>query len=172
MSLGKKSQKTNAMRLLDKLGISYELRSYDYDESDLSGLKAASAIAEDPVKVFKTLLCINQKQEAFVFVIPVAQELDLKLAAQAAGQKSLQLAPQKDLLRFSGYLRGGCSPLAMKKLYPSFLDQSALEHDYIVVSAGKRGLQLIVSPLDLMSAVPLKDACLCRGIKKGSAYES
>ena len=142
--------KTNALRLLSQAGISYRTASYDYDEADLSGLKAAQAIGMPLEQVFKTLVTRGDKRGILVFCIPVCCTLDLKKAAKAAGDKKVEMVHQNELLPLTGYIRGGCSPVGMKKAYPTFLDETAELYDEIAVSAGARGQQLILSPADLI----------------------
>lgn len=141
--------KTNAMRMLDRAKILYEVLSYEYDESDLSGVHAAQALSLDPAQVFKTLVTRGGKGGVFVFCIPVGAELDLKKAARCAGVKSIEMLHVRELQGLTGYIRGGCSPVGMKKQYPTFIDASADKFGEIYVSAGLRGQQLKVSPREL-----------------------
>ncbi len=141
--------KTNAMRMLDRAKIPYEVLSYEYDESDLSGVHAAQALSLDPAQVFKTLVTRGGKGGVFVFCIPVGAELDLKKAARCAGVKSIEMLHVRELQGLTGYIRGGCSPVGMKKQYPTFIDASADMFGEIYVSAGLRGQQLKVSPREL-----------------------
>jgi len=141
--------KTNAMRLLDKAHIAYRTAEYPFDEDDLNGMHAAAGIAMPPEQVFKTLVAQGDKHGIAVFCIPVCCELDMKKAARAAGDKKIELIHVKDLLRVTGYLRGGCSPVGMKKQFPTFLEETARLHGEIAVSAGQRGCQVILSPRDL-----------------------
>ena len=147
--------KTNAMRPLDQKKIPYSTAQYDYDEQDLSGLHAAQAIGLAPERVFKTLVAKGERQGYLVFCIPVCCELDLKKAAKAAGDKKVDLIAMKELLPVTGYLRGGCSPIGMKKKFPTYLDASALDQQTIAVSAGIRGCQIVLSPQDLSSFVEM-----------------
>lgn len=140
---------TNAMRLLRQAKIPFETGSYTVDETDLSGVHAAHELGVEPERVFKTLVARGDKTGINVFVIPVAEELDLKKCAAASGNKKLEMVHVKDLLGLTGYVRGGCSPVGMKKHYPTFLDETAGLWDKIYVSAGQRGLQLILAPEDL-----------------------
>lgn len=133
--------KTNAVRLLDQQKISYELLTYEASEA-IDGISVANKIGYPASHVYKTLVTTAGVGKYFVFVIPVGKELDLKAAARAAGEKKIEMLPLKDLLSTTGYVRGGCSPVGMKKLFPTFIDESAKELDYIIVSAGKIGLQL------------------------------
>ena len=141
-----KIQKTNAMRLLDSAGISYSMASYDYDESDLSGVHAAQELGVPDEIVFNTLVTRGDGNAIFVFVIPVAESLDLKKAAKASGNKSIEMIHVKEILDITGYIRGGCSPIGMKKSYPTFIDETAILSEKIYFSAGKRGVQIILDP--------------------------
>jgi len=145
-------QKTNAMRLLEQAGIPYRAAEYEYDENDLNGRHAADAIGLPYEQVFKTLLTRGSKG-FYVFCLPVDGELDLKKAAAAAGEKSVQMLHVKELLPVTGYIRGGCSPIGMKKPFPTFLEETAQLFDEIAVSAGARGLQLILSPQALVDFI-------------------
>ncbi|MBQ0092384.1 MAG: Cys-tRNA(Pro) deacylase [Clostridiales bacterium] len=143
--MAKQEEKTNAMRMLDVAGLPYTTERYEVDESDLSGVHAASVLGLDPDVMFKTLVAKGDKRGYLVFVIPVAEELDLKKCARAAGDKRVELIPVKDLLPLTGYLRGGCSPVGMKKKFPTYFDETVLLCDRIYVSAGQRGRQLCVN---------------------------
>ena len=140
---------TNAMRMLRTAGVPFSTRSYEVDESDLSGVHAAEVLGLDPAQMFKTLVAHGEKRGFLLFVIPVAEELDLKKCAVAAGDKRVELIPVRDLLPLTGYLRGGCSPVGMKKQFPTFFDETASLFETIFVSAGKRGLQLEVDSQQL-----------------------
>lgn len=142
-------QKTNAMRLLDAAGIAYRTATYPVDLEDLSGVHAAQLLGIPPAGVYKTLVLQSDKGSYLVCCIAVDREVDLKALAALAGVKSAAMIPQKDLLGVTGYLRGGCSPIGMKKKFPTFLDQAALQQPTIAVSAGQRGVQLLLSPGDL-----------------------
>jgi len=142
--------KTNAARLLDKQGIAYDLVPYQVDESDLSATTVAAKLGQDIEQVFKTLVLRGDKTGVFVCVIPGGNELDLKLAARASGNKSAAMVPMKEILELTGYIRGGCSPIGMKKRYPIFIHESCLLFDFIFISAGIRGLQLKIAPGDLI----------------------
>ncbi|MBN1184456.1 MAG: Cys-tRNA(Pro) deacylase [Bacteroidales bacterium] len=144
--------KTNAARILDRMGIKYELVSYEVDESDLSASAVAEKLGQNIDQVFKTLVSRGDKSGIFVCIIPGAEELDLKKAAQISGNKSAAMIPLKEILDITGYIRGGCSPIGMKKNYPTFLDDSCVLYDFIFVSAGIRGLQLKITPDDLIKA--------------------
>lgn len=153
-------EKTNPMRMLEQEGISYDTASYTVDENDLSGLHAAKMLGTGPDRVFKTLVAKGEKRGYLVFCIPVAEELDLKKAARAAGDKRVELLPLKELLPVTGYMRGGCSPIGMKKHFPTYIEETAALFDSIYISAGKRGVQLIVSTEALMRFLPAQAADL------------
>ena len=140
---------TNAMRLLTQAGIPFETSEYPVDESDLSGVHAAEMLGVEPDCVFKTLVVRGERRGICVFVIPVAEELDLKKCAAAMGDKKAEMIHVRELLGLTGYVRGGCSPIGMKKKYPTFIDEIATLFDRIYVSAGMRGQQLIINPEDL-----------------------
>ena len=152
------SAKTNAVRLVVQAGISCTEAVYDFDENDLNGMHAAEAICFPPEQVFKTLVARGPKTGIHVFCIPVCCELDLKKAALAAKDKSIELLPVKELLNTTGYIRGGCSPVGMKKHYPTHFDETCQLHDVIAVSAGARGHQMIVPP-DQLAALVNADYC-------------
>ena len=142
-------KKTNAMRLLDAAGVKYE--EFEYDASlGISGTDVARTLNEDERMVFKTLVTETNKGEHFVFIVPVAMELDLKKAAKAAGAKKIDMLKQRDLLSLTGYVHGGCSPIGMKTKLKTFIDASAMDQEYIYVSGGKIGLQIKLSPEDLV----------------------
>lgn len=145
--------KTNAIRLVELAKIPYRTAEYDYDESDLSGLHAAKAVGMPSEQVFKTLVARGAKNGIMVFCIPVSSSLNLKKAANAAKDKSIEMVHMKELLTLTGYIRGGCSPIGMKKSYPTFIDETAELFDEIAVSAGARGQQLILSPEKLIEYV-------------------
>jgi Cys-tRNA(Pro)/Cys-tRNA(Cys) deacylase len=146
-------EKTNAARLLDKAGISYTLIPYQVDETNLGAEHVAGQLNEPVDKVFKTLVLKGDKTGYFVCVIPGDQEVDLKKAAKISGNKKCDMIPMKELLPVTGYIRGACSPVGMKKPFPTYIHQSCLSHEQIYISAGKRGLQLYLSPGDLISLV-------------------
>lgn len=150
--------KTNAMRLLDAAGLSYRCTQYDYDESDLSGLHAAEQIGMPPEQVFKTLVTRGDKTGVTVFCIPVSSELDLRKAATVSGNKKMEMTHVKELLDLTGYIRGGCSPIGMKKKYPTFIDETAPLWDEIAVSAGRRGEQIVMEPKALIAFIEAKKA--------------
>jgi Cys-tRNA(Pro)/Cys-tRNA(Cys) deacylase len=145
-----KIEKTNAARLLDKAKITYELISYTVDESDLSAVHVAEQLEEPVEKVFKTLVLKGDKTGFFVCIVPGAEEVDLKKAARVSGNKSCEMIPMKELLPVTGYIRGACSPVGMKKRFPTYIHETCQNFEKIYVSAGQRGLQLLLSPLDLM----------------------
>lgn len=147
-----KINKTNAARLLDKAGISYELIPYQVDEEDLSAVHVASSLGEDVNRVYKTIVLRGDRNGIFVCVVPAEAEVDLKKAAKVSGNKSAATVHVKDLLGLTGYIRGGCSPVGMKKPYPVFISSESLSLDYVYVSAGVRGLQMKLAPSDLIRA--------------------
>lgn len=148
--------KTNAVRLVQQAGIECQEAFYAFDESDLNGNHAAKAIGFPPEQVFKTLVARGPKTGIHVFCIPVCCELDLKKAAKAAGDKSMEMVAVKELLGLTGYIRGGCSPVGMKKHYPTYFDETCQLHERIAVSAGARGHQMIVPPDALAELVNAK----------------
>ena len=148
--------KTNAVRLVEQAGIACREAFYEFDEKDLSGMHAAQAIGMDPEQVFKTLVARGERTGINVFCIPVCCELDLKKAAKAAGDKNMELVAVKDLLNLTGYIRGGCSPVGMKKKYPTVFDETCQLWEEIAVSAGARGHQMIVPPEELAELVGAK----------------
>lgn len=150
-----KTEKTNAARLLDAAGIDYELVPYSYSEEDLSAESVAAELNEPIEQVFKTLVLRGDKTKEFVCVIPGDMEVDLKVAAKISGNKNCEMLHVKDLLPTTGYIRGGCSPIGMKKTFPSFIHESALLYDYIYISAGKRGLQIKINPQALIDFVKM-----------------
>ena len=144
------NNKTNAARLLDQAKIRYELISYAFDENDLSASHVAEALNEPIEQVFKTLVLKGDKSGYFVCVIPGDSEVDLKKVAKVSGNKNCDLIPQKDLLPLTGYIRGGCSPVGMKKHLPTYIHETCLLYDHIFVSAGQRGLQMKIGTEDLV----------------------
>ncbi|GEK32774.1 Cys-tRNA(Pro) deacylase [Kurthia sibirica] len=147
--MAKKIQKTNAVRLLEQKKIPFSLKEYTVDEAHLDGVTAAQEIGEAVEKVFKTLVAITGKNQLYVFVIPVACELDLKAAAKFVGEKKIDMLHVKDLLPTTGYIRGGCSPIGMKKQFPTVIDDTAQQQDELFISAGKRGMQILIAPQHL-----------------------
>ena len=149
----KKIDKTNAARLLDAASVKYELIPYVVDETDLGAQHIADQLGENIDQVFKTLVLKGDKTGHLVCVIPGAEEVDLKKAAKVSGNKKVDLIPMKELLPTTGYIRGGCSPVGMKKPFPTFIDESCILYDYIYVSAGVRGLQFKIDPQALVAFV-------------------
>jgi Cys-tRNA(Pro)/Cys-tRNA(Cys) deacylase len=149
----KETAKTNAARLLDAAGIAYELVPYSFTEEDLSAQHVAAELGEDIDQVFKTLVLRGDRNGCFVCVIPGDFEVDLKVAARISGNKSCEMLHLRELLPTTGYIRGGCSPIGMKKAFPTFIHESALLYDSIYISAGVRGLQLKIDPQDLISFI-------------------
>ena len=150
-----KINKTNAARLLDKAKVGYELIPYEVDESDLSAVHVAEQLGENVNQVFKTLVLKGHKTGHFVCIIPGAEELDLKKAAKVSGNKSCEMIPMKDLLATTGYIRGACSPIGMKKLFPTYIHHTCNDYDFIYISAGQRGLQIQLHPRNLLLTVPM-----------------
>ena len=153
-------EKTNVMRILDQKKISYQ--SYDYtDTGVISGMEVASVLGQDPLQVFKTLVTVGASKKNYVFIIPVCGELNLKEAAKAVGEKSIEMVKSKDLLPLTGYIHGGCSPIGMKKLLPTIIDRSAESYKTIIFSAGKIGYQVQLSLADLKAVIPFALADIC-----------
>lgn len=148
-----KIAKTNAARLLDKDKIKYELVPYEVDENDLSCVHVAATLGENIEQVFKTLVLHGDKSGYFVCVIPGEHEIDLKMAAKVSGNKKCDLIPVKELLPLTGYIRGGCSPIGMKKHFPTYIHATAVDFDFIYVSAGVRGIQVKIAPQSLISFI-------------------
>ncbi len=144
--------KTNAMRLLEQKKIPYTVHNY-VDSGVISGMEVAQVLGEDPDVVFKTLVTVGKSGEHYVFVVPVSRELDLKKAAQAAGEKSISMIKSKDLLDLTGYIHGGCSPVGMKKFFRTFVDSSAEKTETIKVSGGKVGYQIEIAPAELAKVI-------------------
>lgn len=145
-----KINKTNVARLLDKAKVSYELIPYEVDESDLSAVHVAASLGENVEQVFKTIVLHGEKSGYFVCVLPGDHEIDLKRAAKVSGNKKCELLPMKELLPVTGYIRGGCSPIGMKKHFPTYIHHTAEQYPYIYISAGLRGLQIKLNPADLL----------------------
>ena len=154
-----KLQKTNVYRLLDQAGAVYTQHYYG-DTEAVSGTEVAEALHEDPDRVFKTLVTIGRSGEHYVFMIPVAEELDLRKAASAAGEKAVAMIKARELLPLTGYIHGGCSPIGMKKQFATFVDETAVLYDTVFFSAGKIGYQVEMSVPDLEAVIPLKYADL------------
>lgn len=148
-----KKLKTNAMRILDSKKVSYEMLSYESEDGKIDGISVAHKIGVDEKNVFKTLVAQGTSKELYVFVIPVAEELDLKEAAKIAGEKKVEMIPVKDILKHTGYIRGGCSPIGLRRPYKTFIHESAKELDFMIVSAGKIGHQIKLNPNDLVNVV-------------------
>lgn len=157
-----KQVKTNAVRLIEQAGIPFELREYEFDENDLSGEHAADSIGLPREQVFKTLVTRGAGGGLYVFCLPVCDELDLKKAAASVGEKSVAMIHVKELLPLTGYIRGGCSPVGMKKALPTHIDETAVLFDRIAVSAGQRGCQMIVPPEELAAFVGAEFADIVR----------
>lgn len=155
----KNNDKTNVMRVLDSKKISYESHSYEPDAT-MTGEEIAGVLGEPAEKVFKTLVTQGKTGAYYVFVVPVVEELDLKKAAKAAGEKSIAMIKQKDLLGLTGYVHGGCSPVGMKKQFPTFIHETATGYDKVFVSAGKVGFQIELAPADLIKVANIKTADL------------
>ena len=153
-----KEQKTNVMRLLDQKRIPYTPHAYSHGDGPVDGPTVAALLGQDPARVFKTLVTVGAKGRYYVFDIPVLRELDLKKAARAVGEKSVAMLRLSQLTPLTGYVRGGCSPIGMKKQFPTVLDRSALEHETICVSAGKIGAQVELAPGALLALVGGKAA--------------
>ena len=151
--MAKKTEKTNAARLLDKAGITYKLIPYEFDENDLAAQHVADSLGQDIARVFKTLVLHGDRTGHIVCVIPGNREVDLKALAKASGNKKVEMIAMKDLLAVTGYIRGGCSPIGMKKRFPTFFHSTALSFETFYVSAGVRGLQLEIAPSDLIGFV-------------------
>ena len=162
MAKKKKEAKTNAARILDTLGISYELKTYEVDESDLSAVHVAESVGMPIEMVYKTLVCRGDKNGVLMAVIPGGGELDLKALAAASGNKRVEMVHLKEVFGLTGYIRGGCSPLGAKKDYPVYLDASAEQQEVIAISAGKRGEQIILKPADLITAAKATVASVSR----------
>lgn len=153
-----KSSKTNVMRVLEQHKISYEAYSYGDGATAASGTEVAEILSKDPLNVFKTLVTAGRSGQHYVFVVPCCFELDLKKAAEAVGEKNIEMIRSKELLPLTGYIHGGCSPIGMKKLFPTVVDISARDIPKIVFSGGHIGIQVEVAPGDLEKVVPLKYA--------------
>ena len=148
-----KIEKTNAARLLDRAKIKYELIPYEVDESNLAATHVAEQLGEDIAMVFKTLVLVGDRTGHIVCVVPGNHEVDLKAAARASGNKWVEMIPMKELLPTTGYIRGGCTPIGMKKRFPTYIHSTALNFPFIYISAGVRGLQIKIAPTDLIDFV-------------------
>lgn len=146
-------QKTNVMRLLDQKKIKYTAREYPHSDAPVDGVTAAALMGQDPARVFKTLVARGASKKIYVFDIPAAAELDLKKAAKAVGEKSIAMVHVSEITALTGYVRGGCSPVGMKKQYPTVFHETAAGLDTVIVSAGRIGFQVELAPADLISLV-------------------
>lgn len=146
-------QKTNVMRILDKNKINYEVITYDISDDKIDGVSVVEKTGQDLNEVYKTLVTIGDSRELYVFVIPVADELNLKKAAKASGEKKIQMISVKEITKYTGYVRGGCSPVGMKKKYKTYIQDDSKTLKSICVSGGKKGFQIKLSPEDLISVV-------------------
>ena len=149
--MAKKPEKTNAARLLDKAGVKYDLIPYEYDENDLAAQHVAESLGQDIARVFKTLVLHGDRNGYIVAVVPGDMEVDLKALAKVSGNKKVEMIPMKDLLSVTGYIRGGCSPIGMKKRFPTYFHSTATGFETIYVSAGVRGLQIEIAPQALIA---------------------
>ena len=141
--------KTNAMRILDAKKVAYKILTYDSEDGKIDGVSVAEKISRNPKEVYKTLVTQGASKQLYVFIIPVEAELDLKKGAKAANEKNIEMIPVKDIQKWTGYIRGGCSPIGMKKDYPTFIDESCKTILHIIVSGGKVGTQLVLEPAQL-----------------------
>ncbi len=146
-------KKTNASRLLEKANIKYRLIEYTFDEKNLGGIEVCEKIGMEAKKVFKTLVTKSEKNDIYIFCIPISHELNLKKAGSISGSKKLEMVLMKDVLKITGYLVGACSPVGMKKAYPTYIDDTALSFEEVGVSGGKRGVELILNPKDLCNYI-------------------
>ncbi|MEG0856169.1 MAG: Cys-tRNA(Pro) deacylase [Terrisporobacter sp.] len=156
--MAKKQPKTNAMRILDSKKIEYNMYTYEADDNHIDGISVAQKLNQDEKIVFKTLVAQGASKNFYVFVIPVAESLDMKKAAKAAGEKNVEMIHVKDINKVTGYIRGGCSPVGMKKLYPTFVHESGKDLERIIVSGGKIGFQIELKPDDLQESINFKYA--------------
>lgn len=161
--MAKKTEKTNAARLLDKAGLKYNLIPYEYDENDLAAQHVADSLGQDIARVFKTLVLHGDRTGYIVCVVPGDMEVELKALAKVSGNKKVEMIPMKDLLNVTGYIRGGCSPIGMKKRFPTYFHVTANNYETIYVSAGVRGLQIEISPSDLLGFVQATVADVASG---------
>lgn len=156
--MGKKDDKTNVCRVLDSKKASYEFRKFDTEETN--GVKIANLLGQDPNRVFKTLVTVGKSKEHYVFVIPVNEELDLKKAAKAVGEKNIEMIPQKELLPLTGYIHGGCSPIGMKKFFKTTFHETMASYETIFFSAGKIGCQIEIAPSEVSKVIRFECASL------------
>lgn len=168
--MAKKIAKTNAARMLEKGNIHYELLHYNVEDGKVDGVSVAAKIGFPAGLVYKTLVAVGSSKLAYVFVIPVAEELDLKKAAKAAGEKKIEMVPVKEILALTGYVRGGCSPVGMKKPFPTFISAEAQQVPEIIVSAGKIGMQLKLAPAELRIATNGQFADLTTSVNEASIH--
>lgn len=154
--MGKKEDKTNVMRILDQKKVEYN--HYSYDNTNTNAHDIAQMLSQSPEQLFKTLVTVGKSKEHYVFMVPADNELDLKKAAKAVGEKSIEMIPQKELLPLTGYIHGGCSPIGMKKQFKTTINISAADFDIIFFSAGKVGRQVSLNPDDLAKIIPLRFA--------------
>lgn len=159
-----KTSKTNAMRILDKEKIDYTMMTYDADDGKIDGISVAHKIGREAGVVYKTLISQGSSKSYYVFVIPVEAELDLKKAAKAVGEKKIEMVPVKDILAISGYIRGGCSPIGMKKPFPTYIENQAQSLDTIIVSGGQIGVQIELNVEDLVKATKARFADVIKQI--------
>lgn len=158
-----KPTKTNAMRILDKEKIPYEMLTYSTDDGKIDGVSVAQKIGREPGVVYKTLIAQGSSKAYYVFIIPVEAELDMKKAAKVAGEKKIDMIPVKDIQQVSGYIRGGCSPVGMKKLFPTFIEERAQLLDTMIVSGGQIGMQMEITSENLVKAAKARYADLSKG---------
>lgn len=154
--MAKKQQKTNAMRILDSKKIEYNMYTYEVDDNHIDGISVAQKLGQDENMVFKTLVAQGSSKNFYVFVIPVAESLDMKKAAKTAGEKNVEMIHVKDINKVTGYIRGGCSPVGMKKLYTTFVHESGKDLEKIIVSGGKIGFQIELNTKDLQKTINFK----------------
>ncbi len=154
--------KTNATRLLESAGVAFQTIEYEVDESDLSGMHIANQLGKEPEGIFKTLVMKGEKNGYFVCCLPVCDELDLKKVAKAFGDKKVDLIPMKNLKDLTGYIRGGCSPIGMKKKFPTLIDETVILFDEIYINAGMRGMMISIEPNALLQFVEAKTADLVK----------
>lgn len=157
-----KIQKTNAMRILDKEKVNYTTTSYDTDDGKIDGISVAKKVNRNENEIFKTIVTVASSKEIYVFIIPVDKEIDLKKAAKVAGEKKIEMLPLGDLLKTTGYIRGGCSPIGMKKLYKTYIQEEAEFLETMLCSGGKIGLQIEISPEDLKKVIKAEYNCVVK----------
>lgn len=157
-----KIQKTNAMRILDKEKIEYNMKTYDTSDGKIDGVSVAKKVNRSENEIFKTIVTIGASKDIYVFIIPVDKEIDLKKASKVAGEKKIEMLPLSDLLKTTGYIRGGCSPVGMKKLYKTYIQESATTLETMVCSGGKIGLQIELKPDDLKKVTKAEYVCIIK----------